>query len=734
MLLAVVLRAAVAAAQVPPQQEVIEEFDIAKDGEAVLVPVTVAARARLFLIDTGASHVAYDDSFRASLRPCGQIAIVDTVSGRVQMLLFDAPGALVGRLDLRGRNPADVAPVGCVDLAATRAATGEDVRGIVGCCFLREHIVRLDAERGKLSFLRRVGAEPGVRVPMELIDGIPAILASLAGVGDKLFMLDTGSGGPSGGLDGATTKQLDAMHLLTQLPCSETVDFGSNGPRTMHLNRIRSITVGGFTHNDLFFAEDREAPPICRLGMEYLSRYVVTFDFPGGALYLKPNKKFSAPDISQLRGAELRAGVGFARQNGAVVATQVLPRSPAARAGVQVGDVILSLDGKDVRRSRVFAIEHMFLSCGDSCQLTVQRGTRTLELTLRLRPSPSERAAGTAPSFSKWGLTGKWGQAEPFADNARPRTSPPSASGGPPGSPQEKRPHEYTFTNSLRMKFTLIPAGEFMMGSDESVADIAGALGEECRRPELIAAEHPKHRVRITKPFYMAVYEVTKEQFGRFVDAEDYRTDAEKDGQGGRGWSQQDKAFAQKTEYNWRYWGVDQAESSPVVNVSWNDAVAFCAWLSRIEGKRYRLPTEAEWEYACRAGTNTRFHSGDDPERLVEIGNVADGTAKETFTWWNAVTAKDGFAFPCAVGRFRPNLFGLYDMTGNAAEWCADWYGVDYYANSPLDDPLGPAGGSSRVIRGGGWSGFLTSYRTAFRHRGRPTGRYDYVGFRVLCE
>jgi sulfatase modifying factor 1 len=117
----------------------------------------------------------------------------------------------------------------------------------------------------------------------------------------------------------------------------------------------------------------------------------------------------------------------------------------------------------------------------------------------------------------------------------------------------------------------------------------------------------------------------------------------------------------------------------------------------------------------------------------VEIANIPDGTAQETITRWHTVKAKDGFTFPCAVGRFRPNLFGLYDMTGNAAEWCDDWYGADYYANSPLDDPIGPAFGWLRVIRGGGWSSFLIACRTAFRRNGNPARCYDFVGFRVAC-
>ena len=141
-----------------------------------------------------------------------------------------------------------------------------------------------------------------------------------------------------------------------------------------------------------------------------------------------------------------------------------------------------------------------------------------------------------------------------------------------------------------------------------------------------------------------------------------------------------------------------------MVNVSWNDAVAFCKWLSRKEGKTYRLPTEAEWEYACRAGTTTRYYSGDDPETLAKVGNVADAALKAKFPDWKyTIKANDGYVFTAPVGKFKPNAFGLYDMHGNAWQWCTDWYGAEYYARSPIDDPTGPDSGAVRVLRGGSW-------------------------------
>ncbi|MFM8704538.1 MAG: formylglycine-generating enzyme family protein, partial [Planctomycetia bacterium] len=183
--------------------------------------------------------------------------------------------------------------------------------------------------------------------------------------------------------------------------------------------------------------------------------------------------------------------------------------------------------------------------------------------------------------------------------------------------------------------------------------------------------------------------------------------------------------------------GKQRAFRHPGVNVSWNDAVAFCEWLSRKENKKYRLPTEAEWEYACRAGTPTPFWNGDDPEGLAASDNVADGTAQAKFSGWTAIRGRDGHVFTAPVGSFdRPNRFGLEDMHGNVGEWCADWYDDGYYANFPASDPKGPSSaGSFRVIRGGSWSYNPVDCRSAYRNDGlTPTRRSARVGFRVVCE
>ena len=290
--------------------------------------------------------------------------------------------------------------------------------------------------------------------------------------------------------------------------------------------------------------------------------------------------------------------------------------------------------------------------------------------------------------------------------------------------------------NSIGMKLAPIPAGEFMMGSAEAAEDVAQAFADRGGPPPGdFEAEHPRHRVRITRPFHLGVHEVTVGQFRQFVEETGYRTDAEKgtEFEGAFGFDPETGELGESEAYSWRNVGFEQSDEHPVVNVSWNDAMAFCRWLSRKEGKSYRLPTEAEWEYACRAGTTTRYYHGDDPEGLAAVANVADATAKAKFPDWDwPIAAPDGYVFAAPAGRFKPNAFGLYDMHGNVYEWCADWYGEDYYAQSPMDDPPGPPEGFDRVYRGGSWASSAASCRAACRRMDEPAGRSLVLGFRVV--
>lgn len=275
-----------------------------------------------------------------------------------------------------------------------------------------------------------------------------------------------------------------------------------------------------------------------------------------------------------------------------------------------------------------------------------------------------------------------------------------------------------------KLEMVLIPAGEFKMGGDESV----GVPSQFHFK-----GEYPQHRVRITRPFYLGAYHVTRGQFRQFVADTGYKTDAEKSEKPGvSGWNPDKKKFEFDKKYSWRNAGFEQTDEHPVVNVSWNDAVAFCKWLSKKEGKSYRLPMEAEWEYACRAGTTTRYCNGNDPNALAKVGNVDYPMPKaQAANQKGPSNARDGYAFTAPVGKFNPNAFGLYDMHGNAWQWCVDWYGKKYYAKSPADDPTGPGSGDDRVLRGGSWLNGPIWARSAMRIWDSSAYRGSSAGFRV---
>jgi len=292
----------------------------------------------------------------------------------------------------------------------------------------------------------------------------------------------------------------------------------------------------------------------------------------------------------------------------------------------------------------------------------------------------------------------------------------------PPAVTADPRSNPDSFRNSIGMMMKLIPAGEFLMGSPATDKDADGD-------------EKPDHRVRIARPFYLGVHEVTRRQFRRFVDDKRYQTEAVADGQGGRGWNEKVKKLEQNQRYTWQSPGFDQTDEHPVVNVSWNDAVAFTNWLSQKEGKTYRLPTEAEWEYGCRATSTTKYSFGDQPEGLSDVGNVADGTARQRYPDWTwTIAARDGFVYTSPVGRYRPNAWGLHDMHGNVWEWCSDRYNAGYYKQSPGDDPPGSSGAGARVFRGGSWSSSPRVCRSTIRYWDTPDYRSDDLGFRVALN
>jgi formylglycine-generating enzyme required for sulfatase activity len=284
-------------------------------------------------------------------------------------------------------------------------------------------------------------------------------------------------------------------------------------------------------------------------------------------------------------------------------------------------------------------------------------------------------------------------------------------------------------TNSLGMRLVRITPGRFLMGSPRQ---------EPGRKDD----EETAHTVEITRGYYLGKYEVTRGEFAQFVKATGYQTEAEKSGEGSFGLDARGQ-FELHARFTWQTPGWLQTDDHPVVCVTWNDAAAFCRWLSKREGTTYRLPTEAEWEYACRGGTTTRFCSGDGEAGLARVGNVADAALKRRFPGLDdarspASAANDGHVFTAPVGKYEANAFGLHDMHGNVWEWCQDWFDRNYYFNSPKTDPQGPDTGEFRVLRGGSFRFGPDRARSGSRsgdarlHWNDPSARAVDLGFRVV--
>jgi formylglycine-generating enzyme required for sulfatase activity len=266
----------------------------------------------------------------------------------------------------------------------------------------------------------------------------------------------------------------------------------------------------------------------------------------------------------------------------------------------------------------------------------------------------------------------------------------------------DTQPEPYTNTGWAKdiihektgVEMVFIPAGEFMMGAPFS---------KEGR----LMHESPVHRVRISKPFYLGRCEVTVGQFGRFPEETDYRTDAERGG-GVLIWTGVN--WDKKADASWHNPYLVQSQQDPVVCVSWNDTQAFL----KEAGNGLRLPTEAEWEYACRAGSTTAHSFGNSSTDLEGYAWYKDNSGESTHP----------------VGQKLPNAWGLFDMHGNVWEWCQDWYGMNYYKVSPGSDPTGPRSGTSRIVRGGSWAWDANRCRSAYRLLIRPAVASIDLGFR----
>lgn len=283
-------------------------------------------------------------------------------------------------------------------------------------------------------------------------------------------------------------------------------------------------------------------------------------------------------------------------------------------------------------------------------------------------------------------------------------------------------------------EMVVIPAGEFLMGATDEELRIAALPAHFDGR------EKPRHPVTISRPFAVAKYEISRAQYAQFIDATGY---APSDGC----WAFIGSEFVFEEDRNWRHSKLDQAEDHPVTCISWHDAVAYADWVSERAGARYRLLSEAEWEYAARGGTQTTYWFGDSDEDICRYLNLGDIATRDRFRWhektmkyapldnWRNVPCQDDYGSTAPVTHGPPNPFGLHNVLGNVQELVADCWHPNYNNGPTTQAPRHTSGDCTyRAMRGQGWSAISASTRAAFRAKMLATDRRFYLGIRLARD
>ncbi|MHC4085882.1 MAG: aspartyl protease family protein [Planctomycetota bacterium] len=355
----------------PANQKVLAEFIIAKGGDPILLPVTFKEKEYLFLLDTGSSHTVFDTSFKHELGEVKSVKKGLTSGSPILAEFFNAPEAPLGPLNLK-----ESGEIACVDLHMLNLVLGKKVSGMIGMNFLRKYVVQIDFDKGTLSFLQPMEEQHpdwGIELAMKYESlGWPQITGPVLDDIEVDFVIDTGANS-TGGLDSNIFEQTLSEN---ELKTCEILFATASGVIRKREMRIKSLTVGSLNYADLIFGEAN----MSHLGLSFLSRHIVTFDFPNSRMYLKKGKEFKKNDETDMSGLHLL------RISNQTVVYSVDENSPAQKAGIKANDVILKVGDKDANTYDILELRR-FLMSGDkrNITMTIKHGDDVKDVSFLLK-------------------------------------------------------------------------------------------------------------------------------------------------------------------------------------------------------------------------------------------------------------------------------------------------------------------------------------------------------------
>ncbi len=442
----------------------------------------------------------------------------------------------------------------------------------------------------------------------------------------------------------------------------------------------------------------------CSLGLQEMSRVKYTCQAPPTGITATAGSNAYDVKLALAGSTTEVAEVVWTVSKGASTQSQTIKTSPfgytfslATSGTYNVTAVVKNICGETSTLQSTYNA-----ACTQATSLTAANGSVPLSVALSLNGNLND-IAKVEWSISKGGVVvdSSTQRASPFAFTTKAIAL---------TSYEGKLDVSAKVTTSCAGVYTLTGTYDYFFVDVVSVIGGTFAMGSNVN-----ANEQPVHNVTVNS-FYMGKYEVTVAEFRRFIEATGYITDAEKIG---NSYAYFNNTWQYKSGVNWRYNAVGIVRSTtedkhPVIHISWNDAVAYCTWLSNKTGKTYRLPTEAEWEYAARGGINSKGYTYSGSNSIDEVAWYSSNA--------NSATHE--------VGLKKANELGLYDMSGNVWEFCSDWYGA--YSSSSSSNPTGPGSGTYRVFRGDCWSNNAPGSRVALRGYTTPETRNSGYGFRIV--